>query len=60
MALSVACLGATRFRRSGLSVAIVDAYRLPQLVRGWEMGLLRFVRARAAGVTLEPETSNPK
>lgn len=28
---------------------ILDAYRLPQLVRGWEWGLLRFLRARVAG-----------
>ena len=48
-ALTMPVLAFTRFRKSGLSVAIVDAYRLPQLVRGWEMGLLRFVRARAAG-----------
>jgi hypothetical protein len=31
----------------------VDAYRLPQLVLGWEWGLLRFLRARVAG-TLQP------
>ncbi len=43
------CTMGRRFRKAGLGVAIVDAYRLPQLVRGWEMGLLRFVRARAAG-----------
>ncbi len=29
--------------------AVVDAYRLPQLVRGWEAGLLAFLRARVVG-----------
>lgn len=32
-----------------MSDELVDAYRLPQLVRGWEIGLVRFVRARVAG-----------
>ena len=36
--------------RGGVSDELVDAYRLPQLVRGWEIGLVRFVRARVAGV----------
>ena len=35
--------------REGVSDELVDAYRLPQLVRGWEVGLVRFVRARVAG-----------
>ena len=35
--------------RDGVSAELVDAYRLPQLVRGWEIGLVRFVRARVAG-----------
>lgn len=34
--------------RGGVSDELVDAYRLPQLVRGWEIGLVRFVRARVA------------
>ncbi|DBA94868.1 TPA: hypothetical protein ACH3X1_002404 [Trebouxia sp. C0004] len=34
--------------RDGVSDELVDAYRLPQLVRGWELGLVRFVRARVA------------
>lgn len=34
--------------RDGVSDELVDAYRLPQLVRGWEIGLVRFVRARVA------------
>lgn len=29
-----------------MTSSILDAYRLPQLVQGWEWGLLRFVRAR--------------
>ncbi|KAG2492621.1 hypothetical protein HYH03_009037 [Edaphochlamys debaryana] len=29
--------------------AIVDAYRLPQLVRGWEGGMVNFLLARLAG-----------
>jgi hypothetical protein len=32
--------------QGGLTPAVVDAYRLPQLVRGWEAGLLRFLLAR--------------
>ena len=38
-------------------MAIVDAYRLPQLVRGWELGLLRFVRARVSGARQLPRRS---
>lgn len=29
-----------------MTPAVVDAYRLPQLVRGWEAGLVRFLMAR--------------
>lgn len=36
--------------RDGISDELLDAYRLPQLVKGWEIGLVRFVRARVAGV----------
>lgn len=35
--------------RDGVSDELLDAYRLPQLVRGWEVGLVRFVRAQVAG-----------
>ncbi len=28
---------------------VVDAYRVPQLVRGWESGLFMFLTARIAG-----------
>ena len=38
-----------RYAKDGVTPEIVDAYRLPQLVRGWEWGLLRFLRARVAG-----------
>ncbi|KAL0041381.1 hypothetical protein WJX79_001388 [Trebouxia sp. C0005] len=34
--------------RDGVSDELVDAYRLPQLVKGWEIGLVRFVRAQVA------------
>ena len=30
----------------GVTDAVVDAYSLPQLVRGWEAGLIRFLMAR--------------
>lgn len=40
--------------RDGVSDELVDAYRLPQLVRGWEIGLVRFVRARVAGNPVSP------
>jgi len=30
---------------------VVDAYRVPQLCRGWELGLCRFVEARLAHVS---------
>jgi len=43
--------------RDGVSVELVDAYRLPQLVRGWEIGLVRFVRARNAGKPSSPALS---
>ena len=42
-----------RFQKTGVTASILDAYRLPQLVQGWEWGLLRFLRAR---VTSEPPT----
>lgn len=35
--------------RDGVSDELVDAYRLPQLVRGWEIGLVKFIRARVTG-----------
>ncbi len=38
-----------RYERGGVTAALVDAYRTPQLVRGWERGLLRFIAARVAG-----------
>ena len=40
-----------------MTASILDAYRLPQLVQGWEWGLLRFLRAR---VTSEPPTRTTK
>jgi len=40
---------ARRYERGGVTAALVDAYRTPQLVRGWERGLLRFIAARVAG-----------
>mmetsp|Transcript_7462 Transcript_7462/g.21080 ORF Transcript_7462/g.21080 Transcript_7462/m.21080 type:complete len:535 (-) Transcript_7462:143-1747(-) len=33
----------------GVTSELVDAYRMPQLVKGWEGGILRFVRAKLAG-----------
>lgn len=32
--------------QAGVTKAVVDNYRLPQLVHGWEAGLLAFLRAR--------------
>jgi hypothetical protein len=32
--------------QAGVTEAVVDNYRLPQLVNGWEAGLLAFLRAR--------------
>ncbi len=37
-----------RFQKTGVTASILDAYRLPQLVQGWEWGLLRFLRARVS------------
>ena len=34
------------YDRQKVSPAAVDAYRLPQLVRGWEAGMVRFLLAR--------------
>ena len=31
---------------------LLDSYRLPQLVRGWEDGILRFLASGASGVPL--------
>ncbi|CAK0764500.1 hypothetical protein CVIRNUC_003164 [Coccomyxa viridis] len=39
-------LGSAWFQKTGVTPSILDAYRLPQLVQGWEWGLLRFLRAR--------------
>lgn len=46
-----------RYEKAGVTREIVDAYRLPQLVLGWEWGLLRFLRARVAG-TFRPLPSH--
>lgn len=35
-----------RCTQDGLTPEVVDAYRLPQLVRGWERGMVAFLRAR--------------
>lgn len=34
------------YNPQGVTPALVDAYRLPQLVKGWDQGMLRFVYAR--------------
>mmetsp|Transcript_4384 Transcript_4384/g.12656 ORF Transcript_4384/g.12656 Transcript_4384/m.12656 type:complete len:464 (+) Transcript_4384:335-1726(+) len=34
------------YRKDGVTPEVVDAYRLPQLVRGWEGGMVAFLRAR--------------
>ena len=41
-----------RFQKTGVTASILDAYRLPQLVQGWEWGMLRFLRARVTSETL--------
>ena len=45
-----------RHNKERIGPEIVDAYRLPQLVAGWEKGLVRFTTARMAGmlVILKP------
>lgn len=35
-----------RGAQDGVTPEVVDAYRLPQLVRGWEGGMVAFLRAR--------------
>ncbi len=47
-----------RYAKDGVRPDIVDAYRLPQLVRGWEWGLLRFLRARVAGEFFSPGSNH--
>ncbi|KAK9835008.1 hypothetical protein WJX81_003847 [Elliptochloris bilobata] len=42
-------LASAWYERTGVTAALVDAYRTPQLVRGWERGLLRFLMARVSG-----------
>lgn len=37
------------FNKDRIGPEIVDAYRLPQLVSGWEKGLVRFTSARMSG-----------
>jgi len=41
-----------RFQKTGVTADILDAYRLPQLVQGWEWGMLRFLRARVTSEIL--------
>ena len=44
---SAMCLkSCLRGPQAGVTEAVVDNYRLPQLVNGWEAGLLAFLRAR--------------
>jgi len=39
-----------------VSPECVDAYRLPQLVRGWESGMVRFLLARLGAKGLGPSS----
>ena len=38
-----------RYDKEKLSDELIDTYRMPQLVRGWEDGLIRFFLARVSG-----------
>lgn len=38
-----------RYDKDKLPDELIDAYRMPQLVRGWEDGLIRFFLARVSG-----------
>eukprot|EP00884_Botryococcus_braunii_P016848 jgi/Botrbrau1/3847/Bobra.0183s0072.1 len=42
-------IGSAWFAPAGLTADLIDAYRRPQLVRGWELGLVRFLMARVSG-----------
>ncbi|KIY99175.1 hypothetical protein MNEG_8791 [Monoraphidium neglectum] len=42
------------YDKSKVSDQCVDAYRLPQLVRGWESGMVRFLLARLGARGLRP------
>jgi pimeloyl-ACP methyl ester carboxylesterase len=44
-------LASAYYDSSKLTAEVVDAYRMPQLVRGWEDGMLQFVLARLAGAS---------
>ena len=46
---SVATRAFCRHDKAGVTPSVVDAYRQPQLVRGWEKGLIRFTAARLSG-----------
>ena len=46
------------FHADALSPELLYRYRLPALVRGWEVGILRFVRARIGG-DIDPEKAPP-
>ena len=48
----VTCCCACRYSEEGLVSTTVDGYRKPQLVRGWERGLLRFVAARISSASI--------
>ena len=39
-------LSLLRCTQDGVTPEVVDAYRLPQLVRGWERGMVAFLRGR--------------
>uniref|UniRef100_A0A061RJU7 AB hydrolase-1 domain-containing protein n=1 Tax=Tetraselmis sp. GSL018 TaxID=582737 RepID=A0A061RJU7_9CHLO len=42
-------IGSAWYDPKRLPAELVDAYRAPQLVKGWESGMVRFVRAKVAG-----------
>jgi len=46
--------------QAGVTEAVVDNYRLPQLVRGWEAGLLAFLRARVTAGRSFGESTDSK
>ncbi|GAX85436.1 hypothetical protein CEUSTIGMA_g12852.t1 [Chlamydomonas eustigma] len=40
------------FEKSRVTEKVLDAYRLPKLVKGWELGMCRFLEARLAPVNV--------
>ena len=56
MQLDQGCMHGCRYSSDQLPAEMIDNYKLPQLVRGWEAGMLRFLACRISGVPCTPHS----